>query len=112
MIRQTEYVITNYTEVLRFLKNNYPLYHLSNVFLRDVQFGLIKFFESKHQKLLPRFSERVARGFIEHLKKEKIFIQLDNFTWTLHYPEFRATRAVKEPVVPVKPAVASAAQAS
>jgi len=39
-----EYVINNQIEVLYFLKSRYPLYHCPNIFLRDVQFGLILYF--------------------------------------------------------------------
>jgi hypothetical protein len=92
------YAVNNQTEVMHYLKSNYPLYHNSNLFLRDVQFGLIMFFRNKHYTLRNRDAEKVARGFLEHLGKQKIVHQLDHQTWLLNYPEFRIQ------LVPEKPA--------
>ncbi len=90
MNRQLDYAINNQTEVMNFLKTNYPLYNASNLFLRDVQFGLIEYFRRKHMTLRNRDAEAVARGFIDHLKKGRLVSQIDQQTWTLHYPEFKA----------------------
>ncbi len=105
MMQQTEYIITNFREVLNFLKKNYPLYHLSNVFFRDIQFGMIKYFESKNQKLQLRHAERVAIGFIEFLKKQKILFQINEVTWKLNYPDF-----VAKPPVQKQPSAATTIQ--
>lgn len=84
-----EYVINNKTEVLHFLKSRYPLYHNSNLFLRDVQFGLILFFQKKRRKVRNRDAEKIARGFLEHLQKANVVHQLDRQTWWLSLPEFQ-----------------------
>ena len=98
MKEELEYVINNQTEILHFLKSRYPLYHNSNIFLRDVQFGLILYFQKKHQKLRNRDAEKVARGFMDHLNKLKIVHQLDHQTWWLSYPEFQVKPVPKTPL--------------
>lgn len=95
MNQQLNYIINNQTEVLYFLKSHYPVYHNSNLFLRDVQFGLIKYFQQKRQRLKNRDAEKVARGFMEHLGRLNIARQLDQQTWLLNYSEFQVTPVPK-----------------
>jgi hypothetical protein len=102
MNAQLEYAVNNRNEVLHFLKSHYPMYHESNLFLRDVQFGLIDFFRTKGMRLRNKDAEKVAHGFLDHLKKMKIVFQIDQQTWALNYPEF-AVQPVPKPQPAVKP---------
>ena len=104
---QLEYAINNQTEVLNFLKSRYPLYNASNLFLRDVQFGLIEYFREKGMRLTNRDAEKVARGYLDHLKKNRIVSQIDQQTWALHYPDFALrsaslSAAAEKPQAPVQ----------
>jgi hypothetical protein len=95
MNRQLNYIINNQTEVLYFLKSHYPMFHNSNVFIRDIQFGLILYFQQKGQRLRPRDAESVARGFMEHLGRSNIVRPIDQQTWMLNYTEFQAAPVSK-----------------
>jgi hypothetical protein len=95
MNRQLNYIINNQTEVLYFLKAHYPMYHNSNLFIRDIQFGLIRYYQQKGQRLKPCDAEKVARGFMDHLSRSNIARQLDQQTWLLNYSEFQATQVSK-----------------
>ena len=99
MNRQLNYIINNQTEVLYFLKSHYPMIHNSNLFLRDIQFGLILYCQQKGQRLKNRFAEEVARGFMEHLCRSNVVHQHDHQTWSLNYPEFQIAPVQKTPVV-------------
>ena len=60
-------------EVLVFLRSRFPMYHLSNFFFRDVQFGLRAFCEAKQgKKISYSDSETLARDFVGKLEKKKI----------------------------------------
>jgi hypothetical protein len=107
------YVLANDKEVLRYLKTRFPVYHLSNVFLRDIHYGIMGYF--REHKMTVRYpeAEKIARAFIEKLEREKILRQLDHQTWMVQYTDFRtpqvkAVAPAAEAKVPVPMAVAQA----
>jgi hypothetical protein len=76
--------------VLNYLKARYPLYHKSNVFFRDIQFGIKHYLESRDIKLKYTESEVLANEFISHLQSKGILRKLDEQIYLLNYPEFIA----------------------
>lgn len=105
-MKQLEYVLNNEMEVLGFIKNHYPMYHLSNVFFRDVQFGIQKMFELRGEKIQYTDAEKIAKQFAEKLEKSKIFNRIDGQSWALNYPEFKKPAVVQ--ATPAKPAPGAA----
>jgi hypothetical protein len=105
-MKQLEYVLSNDKEVLAFIRNHYPMYHMSNVFFRDVQFGIQKLFERRGEKLRYPDAERIAREFVGKLEKEKTLNRIDQQSWVLNYPEFK--KPVVTPTAPAKPAASAA----
>ncbi len=110
-MKETELVRENSREVLFFLKERYPLFHLSNVFFRDMHYGIREYLEKRGVKMGYSAAEDVTREFIRELEGQKILAPIDRQTWTLHYPEFRLppakpaqpARPAAKPVVPPKP---------
>lgn len=100
-MKENEVVRQNRKEVLQFLKERYPLFHLSNVFFRDIQYGVREYLEGKGITMGYSAAEEVAREFIKELEGEKILVPVDRQTWTLHYPDFRKPQA--KPAEAVKP---------
>ena len=105
-MKQLEYVLNNEKEVLLFLKSHYPMYHLSNFFFRDVQYGIQTMFERRGEKLSYIDSERIAQAFVEKLEKEKIFNRIDRQSWVVNYPEYK--KPAVTPAAPAKPAPGAA----
>ncbi len=101
-MKPNEFVVENYLVVLRYLKSRFPMYHLSNFFLRDVQYGILAMFEERGVHLSYPEAERSARAFVEKLEREKIFTPVDRQTWVVRFPEFQT-----EPVSPSAPAKAA-----
>ncbi len=101
-MKERELVRQNSKEVLQFLKQRYPLFHLSNVFFRDLHYGIREYLEQKGMKMGYSAGEEVAREFIRELEGQKILVPVDSQTWTLHYPDFRKPQA--KPAEAVKPA--------
>ncbi len=93
----------NVEEVLAFLKTRYPMYHRSNVFFRDLQYGIQTMLERQDRRVGYREAEQITRSFIERLVSKNILVPIDQQTWVLHYPEFR-----KAPVRPASKAAAPA----
>lgn len=103
----------NRKEVLLFLKGRYLLFHLSNVFFRDLHYGVMAYFEMKRIKCTYIDAELITRNWIESLEQANIFKRIDGGSWMLNYPEFKKP-AVKpavaaKPVAPAaKPAISGA----
>lgn len=100
----------NRKEVLAFLKGRYLLFHLSNVFFRDLHYGVMAYFEMKRIKCTYIDAELITRNWIESLEQANIFKRIDGGSWMLNYPEFKKPMAkplmAVKPVVPVaKPAI-------
>jgi len=95
-MKETDLVRQNNKEVLLFLKERYPLFHLSNVFFRDLHYGIREYLEQKGMKTGYTTAEEVAREFIRQLETEQILVPVDPQTWTLHYPEFRTPQTGKK----------------
>jgi ribonucleotide reductase alpha subunit len=88
-MKKIDVLMQNEIEVLQYLKNHFPLYHLSNIFLRDLQYGIMKYFEeSRRTKLRYPEAEKIAREFAEYLEGKELFKRLNHQSWVLQYPEF------------------------
>ncbi len=94
-MKPNEFVVDKYLDVLRYLKSRFPMYHLSNFFFRDVQYGIMAMLEERGVSVSYKEAEKSARAFIEKLEREKIFSPIDRQTWVVRYPEFRT-----EPIRP------------
>ena len=82
------------------------MYHLSNIFFRDVQYGILKMFERRGEKVSYPLAERIAKEFVEKLEKEKVLSRIDQQSWVLHYPEYK--KPVVAPAPAAKPAPGAA----
>ena len=81
------------TIFLNFLKAKFPVFHNSNFFYRDFQFGIRKFFEKKGIRLSYSEAEELANKLSHHFQNQGFFIPVNTGTWRLNYPEF----VTKEP---------------
>ncbi len=110
-MKQLDYILANETEALNFLKSKYPMYHLSNIFFRDIQYGILTMLERKHMSVGYADAEKIARAFVVQLEKKKILNPMDRQSWVLNFPDFKKP-AVKPAAAPVKPAAKPAAPAA
>lgn len=88
----------NWEEFLKFMKEHYPLYHLSNVFVRDIEYAIKNYFLNKGKKISFAEAEYLAQRFADFLVEKGIFKAVKNEfnrVWTLNYPEFKK-QSVKE----------------
>jgi hypothetical protein len=105
MDRNVRLLNENVKDFLFFLRSKYSLFHLSNVFFRDIHYGIISYLEGKGTKLGYGDAEQLAKRFIGGLEQSSILKPIKNGSWMLNYPEFR-----KPPVKPAaspKPAAAT-----
>lgn len=88
MKNKYDYLQQNSIIFLNYMKVKYPFYHNSNVFLRDMQYGIKNFFARKDIKLTYSEVDKLTDSYIHYLEDAKILIKLQNNTWKLNYPEF------------------------
>jgi len=112
-MKNIDHILESDADVLAFLQTRYPLYHLSNVFFRDIQYGIQVMLERKGVKVGYSEAERFAREFVSRLEKKKILVPIDRQSWVLYYEEFKTKSAKPLPVArtaaPAKPAASAPA---
>ena len=106
-MKAQEYLLAHSTEFLSFLRTKIPVFHLSNIFYRDVYYMVIAFLAERGIKTKSADAEDLARVLIEKLVRERILGPIDAQTWVVQYPEFR-TPVRKAAAAPARPAPAAA----
>ncbi|MGE5430685.1 MAG: hypothetical protein ACM3QX_06410 [Syntrophomonadaceae bacterium] len=80
-----DYLSTNLEQFFSFMKEKYSFFDKSNVFLRDLQYGVKNFFERKSVKLSYKDAEGAASQLIGLLEKNGTLFKLSENTWKLNY---------------------------
>jgi hypothetical protein len=91
-IETTKYsdeILENEKEFLLFLKGKFALFHLSNVFFRDIHYGVWEYLERQRIKLRYEEAEKIAREVVRLFEAKRILKRLNGRTWLLNYPEFK-----------------------
>jgi hypothetical protein len=106
------YVDENGKKILQELKARFPIYHLSNVFFRDIQYGIQSLLEEKGMKVRYPEAERLAGEFVESMERQQIFVPIDEQTWVVRLEDFKTPTVQKTPAKPSadRPAAPSTAR--
>jgi hypothetical protein len=104
-------LVQNETDFLTFLKSRFHIYHCSNVFFRDFQYGIMAYAEEKGAHVSYGNAEEQARELIAQLTAAGILKEVKPGSWMLNYESFRkppskpeAAPKVNVPAVPAKSA--------
>lgn len=110
MATAAQLIIARDREFLEFLHSRYHLIHASNVFFRDLHYGVMTFLE--RQKLEQGYveAEATTREVIAHFETTGVLQALDERTWMVTHEEFRLPQK-KAAAPPAKPAAAAPAPA-
>lgn len=73
---------------LNFLKAKFPIFHNSNFFFRDLQYGLMRFLEKKDITVSYPEAGIIAERLGKYFEDEAIFTKINSTTWRLNYPDF------------------------
>jgi hypothetical protein len=73
---------------LNYLKAKFPIFHNSNLFSRDFQYGLKSFLEKKGIKISDNNLVTLSGQFSSFYETQGIFIKTSNQGWKLNYPDF------------------------
>jgi len=77
--------------LLNFLKAKFPMFHNSNFFYRDLQYGLRSFLEKKDIIINYNVAGELAHSISKYFEEKGIFIKINDLTWKVHYPQFTTT---------------------
>lgn len=77
--------------LLGFLKAKYPMFHNSNFFYRDLQYGVLSFMQKKGIEITYAESGRLADAISEEFENKGIFVRMNKIGWKINFPEFTTT---------------------
>ncbi len=77
-------LIDNKTQFFKYMSNTFPVYYKSDIFLRDVQFAIKNYFDSKKIKLSYTELENLSKELMANLVKNNEAKPLvENKSWML-----------------------------
>ena len=80
-----EHLTSNKKMFFNYMKEDYPLYKYSNLFLRDLQYAIKSYFELKENPVNYLQAEKIAKEFINELTKSEELVQIDNKSWKINF---------------------------
>lgn len=83
-----EQLKTDQTIFLNFLKAKYPLFHNSNFFFRDFQYGIKRYLEKKGILVSYSQAEILALELSKYFETQGTFIRTNKLGWKVNKPEF------------------------
>ena len=95
-MKETDTIVARQIEFLKYLKSKFTLIHMSNIFFRDLHYGVMSYLAEHGKKLHYRESEKVAREVAAKFEAGGIFKKIDHQSWLLTYPEFTLPRVEKK----------------
>ena len=85
--------IKNENEIfLNYLKAKFPVFHNSNFFAKDFEYGLMGFFEKKGIELNFNQATELSKLLLIYYENEGIFIKTSLQSWKVNYPNFVTTK--------------------
>lgn len=79
------HLVTNREVVFEFLREKYPIFYNSNIFLRDIQYGIRTYFERKDENISYPLAEELAFRFADTMESEDMLKRLDTSTWLVTF---------------------------
>lgn len=80
-----EELINNQNIFFKFMKEKYPLYYNSNMFLRDLQYAIKSYFDNKNIRLSYTDTENLALEFAKYLDKENKLKKVASNAWKVNF---------------------------
>lgn len=83
-----------------FMKEKYHIFYNSNIFSRDLQYGIKQFFEKKDIKISYPISEELMKKFSEFLEDKGDLTKLNYNSWRVNFfkPKVVEEKQVEEKV--------------
>jgi hypothetical protein len=93
------HLVSNQEVVFEFLREKYPIFFNSNIFLRDIQYGIMTYFERKDIMISYPLAEELALKFTSSMESQNILKRLGASTWLINFkfndPEIQSEEPAK-----------------
>jgi len=86
--KNLELLKNNDEELLNYLKAKFPVFHNSNFFFRDFQYGIRSFLEKKEIKASYQMAEKLAEEMAKYYEEKNLFVKINQQTWKINKTEF------------------------
>jgi hypothetical protein len=93
------HLVSSQEMVFEFLREKYPIFFNSNIFLRDIQYGIRTYFERKDIIISYPLAEELAMKFTSSMESADILKRLDTKTWLVNFKFKEPEIQTKEPAV-------------
>jgi len=80
-----EHLISNKQVFFNFMNENYTIFKDSNLFLRDLQYAIISYFEKKEHPVKYAEAEMLAINYIENLLSTNDLNKIDYKSWKINF---------------------------
>jgi len=80
-----DHLFNNKKVFFNYMKEDYPLFKHSNLFLRDLQYAIKSYFDLKEYPVNYLQAEKLAKEFISELTKSNELVQIDNKSWKINF---------------------------
>jgi hypothetical protein len=107
-MKALDHILSHSGEFLDFLRGRVPVFHLSNIFFRDIHYAIMAFAALHGLSLDYTRAEDVAGQVIEKLENDKVIVRIDRQTWVVHKEEFRTPNMKPAAAASAKPAATAA----
>ena len=68
-----------------FMKEKYPIFFNSNIFLRDIQYAIRTYFKRKDVEIAYPLAEKLAMDFTKHLEEKNELVRLSSNSWKVNF---------------------------
>jgi hypothetical protein len=97
MTQSVEIITNSPIEFLNFLRTKVPLFHMSNIFYRDLMYAVIDYLAKRNVTVSFTQAETIAQEVIANFEKRTMFRKVNSQGWVLNYPEFTTPKAQQPP---------------
>lgn len=78
-------LVSNKSNFFKFMRERYPIFFNSNIFLRDIQYAIKTYFERKDLRISYTDAEELMKRFTSKLESEGELIRLDYNSWKVNF---------------------------
>jgi hypothetical protein len=93
---ETTMILDHQFDFLKFLRDRFPVFHMSNIFFRDLHYGVLAYLAHHGKRISYRTGEKIAMEVANSFENSGIFKRINHRTWVLNYPEFSLPRPEKK----------------
>ena len=95
-MKEADGILANVNEFLKFLRSKFTLIHMSNLFFRDLHYGVMSYLADHGAKMNYKPAEDVTREVAGALERQGILKRIDAQSFLLNYPEFALPKIEKK----------------